>query len=645
MPSNSPRPTHSGPKKTDTELAAERLEAATASKEKLAAKVASLRAELAKAEAAFEAAEKEIVAAAADKETAIADAERKKQMAKRWHPPCDATSRSRALGEPDDSPLAKCWQSCEALPLPKAGDWLAKGQPGEKDRPGQSVAQFCRPGRALPSRAAGVVYLAPIGSVSGAPPIRTLCDFLHAMFGLEVRELQSIQRTKAVDGVISRTADYKPHGPMINAQETLDLMHKEKPRDAFLVLGYTMEDMQAHAAGLEDVKGAGAAEEEEEPEEEQDTKEEEQGGGGLFGGLFGGDRLQKEAEKERKKAAAKAAAEAKATAAANAASAPPAFAFVEVQPNRGVGLVSFARFPGVGCTLVDIPDAVAFQYVCRSVAGHSSFLRRCVSSLGHAAGRLLGIAPDVHGRCLLNGASHLEEMDVRPLCPNPITLKKMSVVMEEAAKAGAVPTMPLDAWLAKREGSMIGFCRGHGFVDDKAAGEVRLAVFEAVLNSAQQAERQLQQNADSELERELERVREAVRRDAAATRELARLDAAAAATKPAAHSPPQAASNGSPPPLRPGAKGAAPAPLGPKAGNKPEPMVAPRGKEAPAAPPPVVKGPGGGRASLGGQPAAAVKGPGGGRAASPGPKERPKSPAPQRPNSAAAATKKATTAR
>ena len=43
-----------------------------------------------------------------------------------------------------------------------------------------------------------------------------------------------------------------------------------------------------------------------------------------------------------------------------------------------------------------------------------------------------------------------------------------------------------------------------------------------------------------------------------------------------------------------------------------------------------------------GQPAAAVKGPGGGRAASPGPKERPKSPAPQRPNTAAAATKKAT---
>ena len=83
-----------------------------------------------------------------------------------------------------------------------------------------------------------------------------------------------------------------------------------------------------------------------------------------------------------------------------------------LRDQRGVGLVSFARFPGVGCTLVDIPDAVAFQYVCRSVAGHSSFLRRCASSLGHAGGRLLGIGACVHGRCLLNGSAHLEEAEL-----------------------------------------------------------------------------------------------------------------------------------------------------------------------------------------------------------------------------------------
>ena len=466
-----------------------------------------LRAELAKAEAAFEAAEKEIVAAAADKERRSPTPSGRSRWRGRRHPPCDATSRSRALGEPDDSPLAKCWQSCEALPLPKAGDWLAKGQPGEKDRPGQSVAQFCRPGRALPSRAAGVVYLAPIGSVSGAPPIRTLCDFLHAMFGLEVRELQSIQRTKAVDGVISRTADYKPHGPMINAQETLDLMRKEKPRDAFLVLGYTMDCMQAHAAGLEDVKGAGAAaEEEEEPEEEQDTKEEEQGGGG-FGGLFGGDRLQKEAEKERKKAAAKAAAEAKATAAANAA---VGAAGVRVcrgaaQPRCRPRLV--CALPGrwmharrhprrrrlpvrlpIGRGPLELPAAVRVEpRPCGGAAPR------------HCAGRARPLPPQWR---VPPGGDGLAA-----LVPEPDHPQEDECCDGGGRKGGCGADDAVGRVARKARGVDDRLRRGHGFVDDKAAGEVRLAVLEAVLNSAQQAERQLQQNADSELERELERVR------------------------------------------------------------------------------------------------------------------------------------------
>ena len=46
------------------------------------------------------------------------------------------------------------------------------------------------------------------------------------------------------------------------------------------------------------------------------------------------------------------------------------FAFGETQHGKSVGVVSFARL-GDGATLVDVPDAVAFAYICRSVGSHA----------------------------------------------------------------------------------------------------------------------------------------------------------------------------------------------------------------------------------------------------------------------------------
>ena len=125
----------------------------------------------------------ELAAASEAHESALVGAEERKRLAKRWHPPCDAASRSRALGE-DDTPLASCWKICAPLPLPRPGDWLAKGQPGEKDRAGQTVTQFNRPGRAVPSQHAKYIYLVPVGNVTGAPPVRTLVDWLQATYCL-----------------------------------------------------------------------------------------------------------------------------------------------------------------------------------------------------------------------------------------------------------------------------------------------------------------------------------------------------------------------------------------------------------------------------------------------------------------------------
>ena len=99
----------------------------------------------------------------------------------------------------------------------------------------------------------------------------------------------------------------------------------------------------------------------------------------------------------------------------------------QVQPLRGVGVVSFARL-GDGCTLVDLADAVAFAYITRSVASHASFLLRCLGALGHECGRLLGMSRCVHGRCLLNGAGQIAELDERPLLCCPCETKKVAMV-------------------------------------------------------------------------------------------------------------------------------------------------------------------------------------------------------------------------
>merc|ERR1711871_1100289 len=101
-----------------------------------------------------------------------------------------------------------------------------------------------------------------------------------------------------------------------------------------------------------------------------------------------------------------------------------------------------------------------------------------MGSIGQACGRLLGMAICVHGRCLLNGAAHLAEVDARPLLPCPIELKKLASMLDDAAHAGVLAPMSVAARLAARAYAMRPFLTSHGFADGAAVCEQRLRTFE-----------------------------------------------------------------------------------------------------------------------------------------------------------------------
>ena len=210
-----------------------RVAAAQTSLDLVVAKVGKLRAELAKAETQRDAAEKELQDAQAAQEAAAVAAEEKARMAKRWHPPCDAASRGRALGE-EGTALSACWEFSAPLPLPQPDDWLAKGQPGEADRSGQTVAQFCRPGRSVPSPIQRTIYIVPIGRAAGSPPATTLVEFLSASFGLEVKSLpaSAVTQKEALARVQGSNGQ-----SLLAANDALDALYRHKPKDAFLLIG------------------------------------------------------------------------------------------------------------------------------------------------------------------------------------------------------------------------------------------------------------------------------------------------------------------------------------------------------------------------------------------------------------------------
>lgn len=108
-----------------------------------------------------------------------------------WKAPQDPQTRSKALqaGAPQaPDGLMRCWHCFPDLPPASHFDWLGRGQPGEKDRPGQPLKRFLQPGphRNFPTRQRSKIYLCPLGDVSGAPPANLFAELLRRWFLLEV---------------------------------------------------------------------------------------------------------------------------------------------------------------------------------------------------------------------------------------------------------------------------------------------------------------------------------------------------------------------------------------------------------------------------------------------------------------------------
>lgn len=131
--------------------------------------------------------------------------------------------------------------------MPRAGpfDWLGKDCMGERDRPGQTLAQFLRPGphRSFPSRNQPRIYLVGIGDVASAPPAAELCAVLRAMlFTLEVVCLPKGLPKKEV-AALARDSEGAGYGPQIETPAVHELLRAHRPRDAFAVVAYTMSDL------------------------------------------------------------------------------------------------------------------------------------------------------------------------------------------------------------------------------------------------------------------------------------------------------------------------------------------------------------------------------------------------------------------
>lgn len=183
-------------------------------------------------------------------------------MPPRWVPPNDAPSRARALGPPDaccppgggvqlHEALTRCWPCVPDMPRPKREDWLALGGAGEGDRRGQTFKDFARPGphRTFPTANSKTIYVVPIGSIEGCPPLESLLAVLEACYSLPVRALPTPIPAKEVRA-LERDFGGAGYGPQLEAPSVRALLAKHKPRDAFALVGVTMEDLCCTAKGF-----------------------------------------------------------------------------------------------------------------------------------------------------------------------------------------------------------------------------------------------------------------------------------------------------------------------------------------------------------------------------------------------------------
>ena len=112
------------------------------------------------------------------------------------------------------------------------------------------MKRFLQPGphRNFPTRQRSKIYLCPLGDCSGAPDPKIFAELLKRFFLLDA-EVMKPPSGKALE-TLERDERGCGYGVQIEAPSAHQLLHSIRPRDAFLVLGYTMEDICNSAKGF-----------------------------------------------------------------------------------------------------------------------------------------------------------------------------------------------------------------------------------------------------------------------------------------------------------------------------------------------------------------------------------------------------------
>ena len=155
--------------------------------------------------------------------------------------PPSAAERERAIGSTNGLPVSLCraFRPTGFAPMTKPGpnDWLAMHRES-----GQTFEQFTRANPNRPDTQRNKIYLLPLGSFpeKRSPPLITLRDYAAAFFGMEVEVLPAVP----IDfkSTTTRTNQYTQKRQLLTS-DILTGLQQKLPKDAFCLLGITMEDL------------------------------------------------------------------------------------------------------------------------------------------------------------------------------------------------------------------------------------------------------------------------------------------------------------------------------------------------------------------------------------------------------------------
>lgn len=126
----------------------------------------------------------------------------------------------------------------EPLPEPAFGDWLQ-----QHPERGQTFEQFVQSKPLRPGGRRDKIYLQPLGAFGeDAPAFDLLERFAEAFFALEVEVLQ-VSRFEDGPRVASRLETWERKQRQYLTGDILKRLGKQVPRDAYAVLGITLEDL------------------------------------------------------------------------------------------------------------------------------------------------------------------------------------------------------------------------------------------------------------------------------------------------------------------------------------------------------------------------------------------------------------------